>query len=232
VSKIQLSHAGWKIKPKKLLKLIDNIEELYQGLSTTPIVDRSLFNGIKEFRSYDIKNTIIVYPPAIEKLLQLIAEPNTKRKLNIFYTLYGPEEWQRFCQRADDFFGDNGPQAQYIEGEKYCVPSSVTEIMHYQKKLNTNDKEDYVIAINKMIFRIFEDFSINRVLKWIGDKNYFANVRVTGFRTQHAEGYTDYISHTIGTYSETYKTGMLDHIGARFSLSPYELRALNYTPGM
>jgi hypothetical protein len=79
---------------------------------------------------------------------------------------------------------------------------------------------------------LFKDFDKAHVLKWIGKENFFASNRITGFRENHHIGFIEYISDTVGVYNLKHGTGLFDKIGAHIGISPFELRALNYTPGM
>ena len=79
---------------------------------------------------------------------------------------------------------------------------------------------------------LLEGFDRQKVLHYIGGENFFASTRVTGFLENSETGYVDYISNTFGQYNTEYGTGIFDQISSVLNITPYELRALNYTPGM
>ena len=181
--------------------------------------------------SYDVKATVILYPSAFDKIKKLIIEPREVVAMNMLYNLYGHENWQDFCSRAIDFFGENGPQTYYGERSYNCVPPSVKDLLSLRKNLPA-DRKKLSKKINELYRLMFTDFDKAKVLEWIGAKNFFASSRVTGYREKHHIGYVEHISDTVGEYNIKIGTGLFDSIGAHLGLSPYELRAMSYTPGM
>ncbi len=152
--------------------------------------------------------------------------------MNTLIYLYGKENWDNWCHNAIDFFGEGGPQVYYGERTYNCVPSSVQEVLSYLKKKIPTNRVKKTKFINKLVRNLFENFQKSVVLELVGKENFFASVRITGFREKHHVGYLEYISDTIGEYNRKYGTGTFDSIGTYLGLSPYELRAMSYTPGM
>lgn len=231
-TRIEYGYTGWKKKTRKLEKFFTRIEDIYSEFTNTDLIDRSQFHASPLLRSYDIKSTIIIYPSAFDKLSQYIFSAKREHTaINALYTMYGADEWQDFCQRAIDFFGENGPQTYYGEKSYECVPPSVKDILDYRKNLPT-DKVKLTKTINKLYETLFENFDKSKVLKFLGADNFFSSTRVTGFREKHHDGYIEYISDTVGNYNIKIGTGLFDSIGGHLGISPYELKAMSYTPGM
>lgn len=230
-TRVEYAWTGWKRKTKRLEKFFKKIENIYKSYTQTPLIDRSIFHGSPLLRSYDIKTTIILYPSAFERLRSFVFDHSEVRAINTFYALYGEDNWHYYCQDAQDFFGDFGPQNYYGEKDYDCIPTVVQDLLDYRKKV-PKDKKKLTKFINKLYQTLFEDFDKSKVLEFIGSKNFFASTRVTGFREQHHDGYLEYISDTVGEYNINIGTGLFDAIGNHLGLSPYELRAMSYTPGM
>ena len=231
-TRIEYAYTGWKKKTRKLEKYFSKIEDIYSEYTNTELIDRSQFHGSPMLRSYDIKSTIIIYPSAFEKLKTFVFGANREHTaMNALYLMYGEANWQNFCDRAVDFFGESGPQTYY--GDKFyaCVPPGVKDFLEYRSNL-PKDKIKLTKLINKLYETLFEDFDKAQVLKFLGPDNFFSSTRVTGFREQHHQGYIEYISDTVGNYNTKIGTGLFDSIGGHLGISPYELKAMSYTPGM
>lgn len=231
-TRIEYGYTGWKKKTHKLEKFFTEIEDIYTSYTDNQLIDRTLFHASPILKSYDIKSTIIIYPSAFEKLKTYIfATEREHTAMNALYQIFGPEQWQDFCERAIDFFGENGPQTYY--GEKFynCVPPEVKDILEYRNNLPT-DKIKLTKFVNQLYKNLFENFNKAKVLEFIGKKNFFSSTRVTGFREQHHDGYIEYICDTVGEYNTKIGTGLFDSIGGHLGISPYELKAMSYTPGM
>lgn len=230
-TRIEFSWTGWSKKTRKLEKYFNKIEDTFRMFTSSDLIDRSLFNASPRLRSYDIKSTVILYPEAYDKFKALVIDSREIVAINSLYNLYGVENWQKFCQRAVDFFGEHGPQEYYGEKKYDCVPSSVQSLLKLRHKL-PSDRRKLTNAINKLYITLFKDFDKAHVLKWIGEDNFFASNRITGFRENHHIGFIEYISDTVGVYNLKHGTGLFDKIGSQIGISPFELRAMNYTPGM
>lgn len=230
-TKIEFSWTGWKKKTKKLEKYFSEIEEMYSEYTDQKLIDRTLFYNTSALSSYDIRSTLILYPESFTKLKQYIFEAPELHAINSLYNLYGHQNWQDYCDNAISFFGESGPQQYRGEKNYNCVPASVQKLLRLRNKL-PKDRKKLTNTINDIFKSLFEDFEKKNVLKWLGKENFFASNRITGFRENHNKGYLEYISDTLGEYNPKYGTGLFDQIGTYIGVSPYELRAMSYTPGM
>ena len=231
LTRIEYIYSGWKVRKWKLKKILNEIENMLPKVKHG-LFDRTQFHGVKNFRSYDIRATIILYPDAFKKIQRHIFEVNENKAINALYALIGENEWREECYDLEDFFGNRGPQNYYGENYYQCIPIEAQMILDLRKKKLPSDRRKLTQKINKIFQTFMEEFDRRRFLNWIGKDNFFASTRITGFRENHHEGHIEYISDTIGTYNTTIGTGVYDQVSSYFGLSPYELRALNYTPGM
>lgn len=232
LTRVEYIYSGWKVRKRKLNKILNIVEGIFPK-QKNGLFDRTLFYGIKKFRSYDIRATILIYPDAIRKITKHFFESSERHAINSLYQMIGERRWRDECIDMRDFFGEHGPQNYY--GERYyrCIPREGQKILALRRRGGLpQDRKMRTQAINRIIQTFMYQFNRRNVLKWIGEKNYFASARITGFRENHHEGYLEYISNTIGTYNSKIGTGIYDQVSSYFGLSPYELRALNYTPGM
>lgn len=230
-TRIEYSWTGWSKKTRKLEKYFKEIEQTFRLHTSNELIDRTQFNASPRLRSYDIKSTIIIYPEAFQKIKNFILTSQEITAINSLYNLYGHDQWQRYCRRAIEFFGDRGPQEYYGEKKYDCIPSSVQSFLRLRHNLPT-DKRKLTNTINNLYRDLFENFDKASVLKWLGEENFFASNRITGFRENHHVGFIEYISDTVGNYNLKHGTGLFDQIGGHIGVSPYELRAMSYTPGM
>ncbi len=231
ISRIEYVWTGWKKKTKKLEKYFSKIEDIYRPFTSGDLIDRTLFNGSKKLLSYDIKNTLIIYPSAFSKIETLLLKSSETTAINALYHMYGAKRWKSFCERATEFFGENGPQTYSAERFYPCVPVSVKDILRLREEFPT-DRIEKTKAINKLYVNLFNNFEPSSILLWLGTKNFFSSSRVTGFRTNNSKGFIEYISDTVGEYNTEEGTGIFDKIGAHLGISPFELRAMSYTPGL
>jgi hypothetical protein len=230
-TRIEYIWTGWKKKTKKLENFFKEIENLYKPFINGQLIDRSQFHASPLLRSYDIKTTIILYPSAFSRLETAIWKNSEAVAINTLYQLYGQKEWQDYCARAIDFFGEYGPQVYYGEKTYNCVPVEVVQLLKARKKFPTS-RIELSKFINQTYENLFENFNRAEVLKWLGKKNFFASTRITGFREQNHAGQIEYMADTVGQYNTEIGTGLFDAIGSFLGLSPYELKAMSYTPGM
>jgi len=232
MTRIEYIWTGWKKKTKKLEKIYSKIESMYSKFTDMDVIDRTIMHASPRLRSYDIKATILLYPEAFERFKEVLFDRKEIVVLNALIYLYGKENWDGYCQRAIEFFGEDGPQVYYGDRTYNCVPPSAQEILSLGKKQIPTNRIKRTKFINKFIRDLFENFQKSVVLELAGKENFFSSVRITGFRDKHHVGYLEYISDTIGQYNRSYGTGTFDSIATYLGLSPYELRAMSFTPGM
>lgn len=234
ITRVEYKWTGWNKKVRKMNRIFDDVQEFFEGITNTDVIDRSILDGTTKVRSYDVSTTFIIYPSAFDSLQAKLFSKNEIETINYLYRAYGTTEWQRYCRRANDFFGTNGPQNYRGENGKYyqCIPPDVKKMLRLRKKGFPQDRKQKLIEMKLAIKTLFKEFKVSSVLRLLGLENFFATTRVSGFRENHHEGYLDYISNSVGTYQPEYGTGTFDMISQQLGLSVYELRALMYTPGM
>jgi hypothetical protein len=234
ISRVEIAWTGWNKKVRKMYKVFDEVEEFFTGIAQSETIDDTILEGATKVKSYDVKTSFIIYPEALDSLSVKLFDVKELSAINYLYFAYGEEEWQRYCERAIEFFGERGPQDYYGEDDRYynCIPPDVKDILEFRRKGLGETRKEILASMNKIIETLFNDFKINKVLRLLGTDNFFATTRVNGFRENHHQGYLDYISNSVGTYNVDYGTGTFDMIAQQLGISAFELRALMYTPGM
>lgn len=224
-TKIEYLWKGWKAKNKKLNHMFNFIESLFDKTQLDYTIDRSDFQDKGVLRGYEVRMTIIVYPEFYETFKQQIIKAPFKQAARGLRYLYGPRKWDWYCE-------DSERTIHNTDDESMCMPHSVRKLLKFRKTGLPNDKVKLVKAYNSILLNLMEGYDRKKVLKWISKRNMFSSTRVTGFKEGTEKGYVDYISNTYGQYNREYGTGIFDQIGALLGIAPFELRALNYTPGL
>lgn len=241
MSRVEFARTGWKIRRRSFFSMLESIEAPFAGLRSHQLIDRSHFQSAIELRSYNVKTTILIYPRAIRKMIFALRRGNTRQVLNHLKPLYGVEEWDSFCQNArynwDRYDRINNPdprRARALQDDLFergiCAPLPIVELLAL-RQLTWSDKRSMARGVNKIIKAYFTHIDHNKILRWLGEENFFGSIRVRGYRENHAIGQLEYIGHTVGTYSNRYKTGPIDEVNGWLHLNNYQFRGLFYTPG-
>lgn len=232
VTRVEFIWSGWNKKAKKLKKIFDEVEALFVGVKSAPILDRSLLLGFDKLKSYDVRTSIIVYPEAIDKFVSIIRHSDKLQSLNQLRFAYGVKRWDEYCKRANEFYHNTKPHLMIISKDMgVCVPPSVFKIMRLAKS-SMKDSTEKVRLRNKLAQLLFSKFNPGRVLQMAGTKNFFTTTRVSGFKEGSPVGQIEHISNSLGTYNTKYGTGVYDDVASKLGVSPFELRAMSYTPTM
>lgn len=225
-TKVDYVWRGWSAKRSKLNAIFSFIEGLFSETQIDYHIDRTRFQDIGPLKGYEVKSTLIVYPEFLETFKAQILHAPENRALRGMRYLYGEEKWDNYCRRKARAL--NRHRIHYRD----CMPLGAKKFWKLRKNGLPKEKVARVKTFNSIILTLLEGFDRKRVLGWIGPKNFFASTRVTGFLENSERGYVDYISNTYGQYSTDYGTGIFDQISSVLGITPFELRALNYTPGM
>jgi hypothetical protein len=224
-TKVDYVWKGWSAKYSKLNSMFNFIEGLFEETQVNYSIDRNRFKNMSVIKNYEVRTTFIVYPEFIEKFHNLIISSEQESALAILKDLYGSKKWQRYCSRRKRM-------TKRTNTRRKCIPGPVKRLLKLRKMTPLLARNKLVKQQNKIVMGLLEGFDRKRVLSWIGESNFFSSTRVTGFIEHDEKGYIDYISNSYGHYNSEHGTGVFDSIAALIKISPFALRALNYTPGM
>ena len=226
-TKIDYVWRGWSAGMSKLDDIFDWIEWLFDDTQVGYHIDRTQFEGQGPLQGYEVKSTFIVYPNFMQRFERDIIRSSEENSLKVLKEIYGERKWKSYCKRRSQFAGSPSRRRNHN-----CIPMAVKRIFDLRKYGIKSAGPARVKDFNYVLVMLLEGFDRPRVLKYIGAENFFASTRVTGFLENSEKGYVDYISNTYGNYNTEYGTGIFDQISSLLGITPYELRALNYTPGM
>tara|TARA_Y100000768_G_C23990501_1_gene692223 strand:- start:4559 stop:7825 length:3267 start_codon:yes stop_codon:yes gene_type:complete len=227
-TKIDYIWRGWSAGASTLNDIFNWIEWLFDQTQVNYHIDRTQFRGIGPLKGFEIKSTFIIYPEFYQKFEREILDSSHYQALEKLRALFGEEKWNRYCSRRSRYVGGR----RRIGTNRNCIPTPVKRITRLRRAGLPEDKKLRVKKFNYILVMLLEGFDRQKVLQYISDQNFFASTRVTGFLENSERGYVDYISNTFGRYNTEYGTGIFDQISSVLNITPYELRALNYTPGM
>ena len=224
-TKVDYIWKGWSVNYSKLDQMFNFIESLYGKAMVNYKINRHLFKNQGLLKGYEVKSTLIVYPEFILKVENQIYSKSAKDALKKLKELYGEKDWAQYCLKK------NRTQNRNIRRRK-CIPTAVKTILNFKQDGIPTTKIEKAKAYNSILIAFLEGFNRPNIISWIGKDNFFASTRVTGFLESSEKGYIDHISNSYGHYNTKYGTGIFDQISSLLGITSYELRALNYTPGM
>ncbi len=243
VSRLEYYWNGWSIAPADLSKVFDEIEGWFQlFLNGRQLFDDRVFSQTRKFMGYEVRSAIFLYPGALQKIESKILNASEGSAYNILRGLYGAEKWNSFCKLA--MSSDNVRKMVTYELEKplksetgtmttkACVPQEMQVVLDLRRQGLGENRRTKTERWNKLIRSLVNASQMPIFLQFIGPQNFYAESNVSGFRTQDPTGYTDYESDTVGTFNERYGRGIYDQVSRETGISNYELRALQFTPGM
>lgn len=112
IIKIQQTHAGWTMRKKKLLKLLDAIGDRLGGFNPNGgLIDEDSFSQTKRVQAYNIVWNLSIYENGVDKLLNVLNMDvyNTRAATNFMANLMGMDEYNKFCN-------DNSRPVTFMNG--------------------------------------------------------------------------------------------------------------------
>jgi hypothetical protein len=239
VTKLDFYFNGWSISPKDLdRRVFRKIEKQYGLLlEGRPLFNRGLYQGATEaYMGYEIRNTIVLYPSALEKIERTFTGVSEEKILPTLTQLFG-DEWVKFCEMAARRgTGSALPiPKRTIGGQEICVHPDAHDILFsiekYRKGLS-QDRKKRLQQLNHLVAKLVDKAPLPSLLTWIGTDHFFGQARTIGFRRGDNQGATDQLSSSIGRFNTNISTGVFDQMSADTGISGFYLRALDYAPGM
>ncbi len=225
-TKIDFVWKGWSTSFAQLDNIFNQVEAMFPTDQENYLINRESFRSNGLIKGYEVRTTIIVYPKAVQKFLDMILNTSTPEAILVLKNLYGIKKLKRHC-----LGNPPGPIRLQRPGNPDCVPRVIKNLIALKNKKLPQNSVEKVKLYNFIIASLFEHFQKDKVIKLLGSENLFSSTRLTGFQENSEFGYIDYISNSYGLYDEELKTGVFDYISSLLGIAPYELRALNYTPG-
>jgi hypothetical protein len=117
----------------------------------------------------------------------------------------------------------------------YCATDWMKEVFKARKAMPKDSKER-IIFVNRLI-RSLETSSgagaipMEKLLGLLSKEDWFFQVRVSGFRTQDANGDMEYTSDSLGSLSEKDGAGIFSEFSSRYGISSHELQARYLSEG-
>ena len=182
---MKLTHLwnGWKIKKKKLLKLVKKINEKYNFVFLPDL----LFNETKSVILYKLKLELAIHKEGIDSLMM-----NTYTPIKNIFKNHGvkkkrSKKWaERMAQR-------------YVNIQRKFIVA-------YQKK----DQKEYSKQAIKLYEFLEKKLNLKGILAVVGGKeNIFISARLDGFRNGDENGDRAVISNTIGEFGRRSPQGIL-----------------------
>jgi hypothetical protein len=189
------------------------IEGLYQKETPNYQIDDGTFDAQGPLKGYEVKMSLILYPGFIKKFENLIINAPYSSAVRELQSLFSDSKLRRVCR-----------------GKQNCVPIQFKRVLRL-RRYSYPDAKALIKRNNHMALLLLEGFERDKVIKWIGSENYFGLTRVTGFLENTEKGYIQYLSDSVGSYNQKLGTGVFDEISQVLKLNPYDLRAINFTPG-
>ncbi len=227
MTRVQWGYKGSGAKPRRLERIFEKLEAVVGRNSKAPLIDRGHFKQMSKLKSYDAQANLLLYPSAHTTLLIGLSDLPRKTRLNFFKTLYGRKKSERACS------AENQGKNILIDEQEICAPYDVVDVYEeFEEIYAPLNRREKAHRISKVFYKLFKKFDTVQLLEIIGAKNWFYNIRVSGFRSENSSGYVNYISDTVGKYDNRLGTGILDYIGSELKISSYELKGMRFTPGL
>lgn len=208
-TRVEFIRSGWSKRHQRIDKYFNEIDEMYTQFKSYNPIDRTILKGSSRLKSFDIRSTLILYPEAIYKIQSKLLSINKKSQV-------------RFL----NYLSNDGHKESLTRKGRLLIEKLMAVSKSYMD-IKTKVKE-----INKTYKWLFTKFDIAKVLSLIGQENFFATTRVMGFLEDHHKGFLEYSTDSVGSYNAEIGTGSIDQLSSFLGLSSFQLRALNYSPGM
>lgn len=208
-TRVEFIRSGWQRKQRKLQNLIEEVNQLYSKVAHYPVLRKELLQGVSKLKSFDLRTTIILYPSALQRLAELFLISSSQQRDQLFNSISTRPSRE----------GEFSYETQLAEDLRVIYSS---DLSHGERAK----------AVNSFYEKLFRKFDRSKVLALIGADHFFASTRLMGFREDHPDGFLQELGNTVGTYDSELGTGKIDQLASLLGISSFQLRALNYSPGM
>lgn len=246
--------AGWDLSKKNLFKILGDVDTRVKQLGLSmPMVNRDVFHEMKRLQLFEVRSTLVVYEAGMEKLRSRLLVKGGKRcnalasvfgcdehsgrdpeiVEKVLIPMYGTKRFQEYC--ADLRIGAGargGATGKLIQGRSYdCIMPWMSEVLDLRREYPT-DREEQVKWNTRLMNQLEANVDLARMVKWIGAENLYYQVKISGFRTNDANGDTaDYTSSTVGMYDRKAGVGVFKDFISDYEITSNEMNASYLSEG-
>jgi len=236
--------AGWRMSHDQLTRLVDTLEKRMAPLTLgKPLVRKDEFATTKSLQMYEIITTLMIYNEGLARLGRSIFAPGGVVPLvKRMVSLEGFDKVNAWCgsplrYAANSLFGTN--EYKVTEGKSTykfsCLKPWMGKVLKLREKLMGEDwprnAEDQIKWNTKLVSMLEKEVALPMLLDWIGRDQFFFQARITGFRTHDENGDSEYISDSIGSFSEQQGGGVFRDFSAKYRIMSNELYARYLSEG-
>ncbi len=223
LTRVQWGYRGSRNRPRKMRRILKKIKRILGKNSKESFIDLESLEKVNELNSYDVQANLVIQPKAHTRLLKGFSNISDRSKLDLLSKLYGKKKYEMNCEYYESI---------YVDGNELCPPDEIKEVYESLKELQVLiRKKDKSRIVNKIFYKLFNKFDSEKVLSFIGRKNWFFNYQIDGLKGETDENYVNYRSKTIGNDKSDRILGILDEAGEEYKITSYEIKALRFTPG-
>jgi hypothetical protein len=252
------SWQGWYLSRDKLLRIIDDLNDQIRIVNIgIPGIRRDMFMSSENIEFYDIRTTLLVYEKGIQHLIDTLVEsakkppivlPDQKRMrafaddftptdpqvIEAMADLWGRDEYNKYCaymgkehlNKVNSVFIE-----AYHQGYKHkCISDWMSDILSLRRKFPSDPKKQ-IQWINKVMAVVQNNVELGSFMKWIGKKNLFFQVKVSGFRKNDELGDKDYISDSVGNFDDEAGAGVFKDFVMKYKILSNEVEAKYFGEG-
>lgn len=243
VSFVEHHWQGWVLPKDKLFKIFDGIESKVSSIRPeVPLFDRAKFNSMKQLQMYDISTTLFVYERGVRKITQELTQKQKQSDFILYKHLIeieGVESFKNWCRsemrrkissenetevdverKVNEILNDRGWMYDCMKPWMYKVFSLLK-----QQEKETLTPETRIKWTAQLVQALEGGVEFTRLAQWLGDKNYFFQARISGFRKNQEDGDQAYISQSLGTFDQEVDVGPFKKFSNDFKIISYELNA-------
>jgi hypothetical protein len=241
VTRLERAWSGWKIKKKKLFKILKSLNSGFSTLSRNgDVIDLNEVKDTEELQFYEVKENIIIYKEGLEKLFMDHFYQKEKWKIiSALANFQGVEKFKKTCKskirggviEAEYSIEDNGTIYCALPWMKRVL--KITDERYKNKKgvSASDDKEAQIIRMNRILFEILKNVHESKVLRFVSRDHYFFWVTLNGFRKGDENGDRIYVSGSIGNFNEKKGSGVFSEYIDKYRILGYELLAGWFSEG-
>ncbi len=252
------SWQGWYLSRNDMLKILDALDEQIRVVNLgVPGIRRDQFLSTEHIQFYDIRSTLLVYEKGIQKIIDTLVESAKKppvviperRRLRAMaddYTatdaqvvaaladLMGQEEYDAYC-KAMEWKHLNKVNSIFINAYHHgyqhkCLTAWMGDLLDLRRTYPSEPKKQ-IQWTNKVMALIQNNVELGNFLKWLGKKNVFFQVKVSGFRKNDELGDEDYISDSVGNIEDEAGAGAFKDFIAKTKILANEVEARYFSEG-
>lgn len=226
ITRIEHHWQGWLLSLEQFNKIISGIEARVVDMDLPrPLVNRDLFNGMKQLQLYHIQTQLVIYQKGMERIENAMFGGKLEQIYPQLVEIAGGQQAvNAWCKSKGNLFVDYNEREDGRWVKFKCVTSWMRDVLQARKN-RPEAKEERIKWMTRLLGKLERKLDLKALMKWLGRDGHYFQVQIGGFRKGDENDDMSYVSDSIGMADRDQSISIFQDFAEKYHILQHEVEA-------